>query len=217
MKKYILFDLDGTLVNTGEGIVKSVYYALERLGICEEETEKLERFIGPPLSDSFRDFYQLNETGVKKAIEKYRERYNKKGMQESKVYDGIPELLQTLKETGHVLCVATSKPGVFAEKIIDLHQIKQYFDFLSCATLDGTLSAKKDIIQIVLDRYPDASKEEFIMVGDREHDIFGAKACGIESIGVRYGFAVPGEFEAAGADYIFNTVKDLQGFLLSNI
>ena len=212
--RYLLFDLDGTLINTKEGIVKSVYYALDFLGVTEDEPEKLERFIGPPLESSFRDFYQLNETGVRRAVEKYRERYKKKGQYECEPYPGIPALLRKLKECGKTLFVATSKPGVFAEEILRHHQLLQYFDGISAATLDGTVSEKPDIIRAVLKRLPEADLRDVVMIGDRRFDILGAKECGIKSVGVRYGFPEPGELEKAGAGSIADTVEQLLEILL---
>lgn len=212
--QYLLFDLDGTLMNTKEGIVKSVYYALDFLGVTEDEPEKLERFIGPPLDASFRDFYQLNETGVRRAVEKYRERYAKKGQYECEPYPGIPEMLRELKEKGKVLFVATSKPAVFAEEILWYHGLSGYFDGISAATLDGAVSEKPDIIRAVLKELPEVDKREIAMIGDRRFDILGAKECGIYSIGVRYGFPEPGELEEVKADYIADTVEQLWEVLL---
>lgn len=212
--KYLLFDLDGTLMNTKEGIVKSVYYALDFLGVTEDEPEKLERFIGPPLDASFRDFYQMNETGVKRAVEKYRERYTKKGQYECEPYPGIPEMLRELKEKGNMLFVATSKPAVFAEEILRHHELSEYFDGISAATLDGTVSEKPDIIRAVLKKLPEVDKKDITMIGDRRFDILGAKECGIQSIGVRYGFPEPGELEEAEADSIADTVEQLRRILL---
>lgn len=212
--QYFLFDLDGTLMNTKEGIVKSVYYALDFLGVTEDEPEKLERFIGPPLDASFRDFYQMNETGVKRAVEKYRERYTKKGQYECEPYPGIPELLRELKEKGKTLYVATSKPAVFAEEILRHHGLLDCFDGVSAATLDGSVSEKPDIIRAVLKELPQADKKDIVMIGDRRFDILGAKECGIKSVGVRYGFPEPGELEEAEADYIADTTEQLREILL---
>lgn len=212
--QYLLFDLDGTLMNTKEGIVKSVYYALDFLGVTEDEPEKLERFIGPPLDSSFRDFYQLNDTGVRRAVEKYRERYSKKGQYECEPYPGIPELLRELKDKGRTLYLATSKPAVFAREILSHHQLLDYFDGISAATLDGTVQEKPDIIRAVLKELPEAEKADVVMIGDRRFDILGAKECGIRSVGVRYGFPEPGELEEAEADDIADTVEQLRGILL---
>ncbi|WP_099205981.1 HAD-IA family hydrolase [Scatolibacter rhodanostii] len=213
MKQYILFDLDGTLVNSSEGIFKSVYYALNSLGIEESEPEQFRRFIGPPLDYSFRTFYNLNETGVRKALEKYRERYTEKGVYECKMYEGMKELVEELVAEGKTVCLATSKPQVFAEQILEMFHIKEYFKVIVGATLDGTLSEKGDIIKEAVRQLAGVSKEEMIMIGDREHDILGAKENGVQSIGIRHGFAEKGEFEAAGADYIVENTHELKNLL----
>lgn len=213
MKRYILFDLDGTLVNSKEGIFKSVYYALDSLGIEESEPEKLRRFIGPPLDYSFKTFYNLNDTGVKKAIEKYRERYTEKGVYECKLYDGMTDAVKQLYQQGKIICLATSKPQIFAEQILDMFHLKEYFTVLVGASLDNRLSEKTDIIAEVLRQIPGVDKNEMIMIGDREHDIIGARENGLQSIGIQHGFAEEGEFEAAGADYIVKDTKELLALL----
>lgn len=214
LKQYLLFDLDGTLVNSKEGIVKSVYYALDTLGIEESEPEKLIRFIGPPLDYSFRTFYNLNETGVRRAMEKYRERYSAKGLFECEIYGGMKELLEKLRAEGKFLCVATSKPQIFTEQILDMFQIRPYFQVVVGASLDDSLQEKADIIAEVLKQLPEtAEKSEMLMIGDREHDVIGARQNGIECAGIRHGFAQPGEFEAAGADYIVAGTDELAQLL----
>lgn len=209
----LLFDLDGTLVNSKEGIVKSVYYALHALDIEESEPEKLERFIGPPLEESFREFYQLNDTGVRKAVELYRERYKKKGVYECSLYPGIDAALQALHEQGKRICLATSKPQVFAEQILDMHHVRQYFQCIVGATLDSSMIHKADIIREVMRQLPVATPDQLVMIGDRRYDIEGAKACGIKSIGVEYGFAEQNELQDAGADYIVPDVPALLSLL----
>lgn len=209
MKKYLLFDLDGTLINTYEGIVKCVYYALNSLEIEESEPEKLKRFIGPPLEYSFKNYYNLNDTGVRKAIEKYRERYSEKGIYECKPYDGMKELLSKCYEDKRIICLATAKPQPFAEKILEMFDLKKYFSVIVGASLDNSFVEKSDIVAKVLSDLGDVPKSEMIMIGDREHDIIGAKNNGIESIGIKYGFAEIGEFEEAGANYIVENVEEL--------
>lgn len=213
--KYILFDLDGTLVNNREGIVKSVHYALDCLGIYEGEADKLERFIGPPLATSFKEFYDLSDTGVERAVEKYRERFSKRGVYENKLYEMIPELLSELKNTDKILCVSTSKPQKFTDIILEDREIKEYFDVVQGASLDSSLIEKGDIIRETLNQLDSPNKDEIIMIGDRKHDIIGAKQNGIKSVGVYYGFAEENELEDAGADYIVNTVEELIELLLS--
>lgn len=209
MKKYLLFDLDGTLTNTGEGIMKSAQYALDAFGIHGEPEEKLRRFVGPPLHESFMGFYGLSPEEAVRAVEKYRERYREKGVFESPLYEGIDALLQSLRDAGAVLCVATSKPQVFAEQILNLRGVRDFFTVVVGANLDGTRTDKAEVITEVL-RQLGASPEEALMIGDRRQDIAGARACGVESVGVEYGFAEENELQNAGADYVVPSVAALE-------
>lgn len=218
MYKNILFDLDGTVTNSKEGITKSVQYALKDFGIDEPDLDKLECFIGPPLDESFMKYYGLSLEDAKKAMVKYRERYQPIGCYENTLYVGIEELLASLKEAGKCILLATSKPELFAHEILKQHHIENYFDVIVGCELNGDRSKKSEVITEALRRLnqKNESHAESIMIGDREHDIFGAKTCQIDSIGIRYGFSSPGEFEAAGATYILDTVSDLNDFLLSH-
>jgi len=209
MKKYFLFDLDGTITDTGEGIMKSAQYALDAFGIHEEPAEKLRRFVGPPLDYSFREFYGLSEQQAWDAVEKYRERYRTKGVFESPLYPEIKELLEGLSQRAAV-CLATSKPLHFAEQIVEMRGIAGYFTVKIGANMDGTMTDKAQVIGEVLRQLGDPPKAEAVMIGDRRQDILGAKAQGVESIGARYGYAEEGELEAAGATYIVPTVAELE-------
>lgn len=214
MKNDIIFDLDGTLVNSREGIVKSVHYALEFLGIVETEPEKLERFIGPPLQDSFRRFYQLDEIGTQRAIQRYRERYARKGVLECTPYKGIPQLLAHLRGAGKGLYVATSKPQVFADQILAEHGLADYFSCVMGASLDGSLIRKEDVLHALFEEIGEAHRAQAVMVGDRKYDVLGAAACGIPCIGVYYGFAESGELEEAGAVDVADTPQALGRLLM---
>ncbi|MEE0861643.1 MAG: HAD-IA family hydrolase [Lachnospiraceae bacterium] len=214
MKKILLFDLDGTLTDPKEGITKCVQYALKYFGI-EEELSKLLCFIGPPLVDSFREFYGFDEEKAKLAVEKYRERFKDIGIFENGVYDGIVELLELCKDMGFKIGLATSKPEEFAIRILDKYDLSKYFDEITGSTMDGSRNTKTEVIREAFLRMgiTDDVKPHVVMIGDREHDIIGAKNCGIESIGVRFGYAEEGELEAAGADYIVDSVEALKGLL----
>lgn len=214
MKKYFLFDLDGTLTDTGEGIMKSVQHALAAFGLREDSEENLRRFVGPPLHLSFQKYYGFSEEQSLEAVEKYRERYRTKGVYESPLYPGIKELLEELSRRG-CLCLATSKPIFFAEQILKMRAIAPYFAVTVGANLDGTMTDKAQVIGQVLKELGNPSPAEAVMIGDREHDILGAKANGLETVGVGYGYAPPGELEAAGADRIAATVEELKELLLS--
>lgn len=209
MSKYkvILFDLDGTLSDPKEGITKSVQYALDKMEIAESDLDKLERFIGPPLQVSFTEYYHFNEEETQKAIQFYRERFKEKGMYENMLYPDTRGLLQSLQEQGFILAVATSKPTVFAEQILEYFQIGKYFEMIVGSNLDGTRSAKAEIIQYIIDKYPKYTLEEFIMIGDRKHDLIGANKTGIDSIGVTYGYGSLEELNDEKPTFIADSLK----------
>lgn len=212
----ILFDLDGTLSDPKIGITKSVQYALAKLGIDEPDLDKLECFIGPPLQDSFTDYYNFNEETTKQAIDFYRERFKDKGLFENDLYSSIPLLLKSLQELQFTLVVATSKPTVFAEKILQHFNIRQYFDLVVGSNLDGTRTAKTEIIQYIVDAYNHQTLEKFIMIGDRKHDIIGANNTEIDSIGVTYGYGSFEELRHANPTHIVTSVEELKAILLQD-
>ena len=216
MYKYILFDLDGTLTDPKEGITKSVQYALKHMGIEEPDLDNLTRFIGPPLTESFKVFYGIEGARMEEAIAKFRERFSTKGIFENGVYDGIHELLAALKKEGKTLAVATSKPWVFAERILEKYELRQYFDVVVGSELDEkTRSSKTEVIEEVLRRLKldDKDLQSVIMVGDRKHDIIGANNFNLHSVGVKFGYAEPGELEEAGVTYIVYDVAGLKKLL----
>lgn len=216
MKDILLFDLDGTLFNTKPGIVNCVQYALDYYGIHEDNPDKLEKFIGPPLHQSFQMFYGFDEEKSAEAAAKYRERYKDKGIFECTPYDGIEKMLKSLKEHGRTLGVATSKPEVFALRIIEKFGFSPYFTEITGSLLDNTRSKKSDVIEEELLRLGISdNRDNVLMIGDREHDIIGASQARISSVGVYYGFAKKGELEAAGADHVVQTVDELHRLLLS--
>lgn len=214
--KYILFDLDGTVTDSSEGIINCVKYALESMGYDIPGYDRLFDFIGPPLIKGFQEISGMSEGEAKKATDKYREKYSITGLFENKPYDGIEDVLKMLKEDGKVIAMATSKPEVYAIRILEHFNLMDYFDEVTGSTLDGRLNDKKSVIEECLVRlglsYED--KSNIIMVGDRKQDIIGARECGISSLGVYYGFAGDGELEAAGADYIVETVSEIADILV---
>ncbi len=219
MKQYFLFDLDGTVTDTGEGIMKSAQYALDAFGIHQEPEKALRRFVGPPLHLSFQNFYGLTEVQSLKAVEKYRERYRTKGVFESPLYPGMDRLLERLSQNaearGARLCLATSKPIAFAKQILELRGVERYFSLAVGANLDGTMTDKSQVVAEVLRQLGEPPRGEAVMIGDREQDILGAKANGLETVGAGYGYAFPGELEAAGADHVVSSVPELEELLLS--
>ena len=212
MKQYLLFDLDGTLTDPMVGITSSVQYALEKFGIHVRYLKELIPFIGPPLAESFQKFYGFSKEDAEKAIQYYREYYAPKGIFENEVYEGIPEMLAHLTEAGFTLLVATSKPTVFARKVLKNFGMEDYFSFVGGSELDGSRTKKAEVISYILKTCGIEAKEA-IMIGDRRHDIEGGKACGLESVGVLYGYGTEQELTEAGADHIIRTVAELEDYL----
>ena len=217
MYKYLLFDLDGTLTDSQEGITKSVSYALINLGVEDLPEDIKLRFIGPPLKDSFPKYCGFDEETTEKAIALYRERYSKVGKFENRPYEGIPELLKKLKDDNRVLVIASSKPTGFVEDILNKFDLRQYFDIISAADLSVKKCEKEDVIKEALEilNLKNGDKD-VVMIGDRHYDINGAKYFNLDSIGVNYGFAFDkNELKDAGATYVVETVKELGELLLS--
>ena len=209
MYNFILFDLDGTLTDPGRGITNSVAYALNKFGITIADKTDLYKFIGPPLTDSFEKYYGFSSEDAVTAVEYYREYFKPKGIYENEIYEGVPELLKTLKENGKAVILATSKPELFAKEILKYFGIDVYFDFVAGATLDKTRTKKGDVIAYALNSLGITDKGKCLMVGDREQDINGAKQNGIDSLGVLYGYGDMQELTNAKSTYIAETVKDI--------
>lgn len=212
--KYILFDLDGTLTDPKIGITKSIDYALSYFDIKTDNLDDLCKFIGPPLTNAFKEFYGFNDEQVTTAIFKYRERFSDVGLYENEVYNGIKVLLNNLKLENKTLILATSKPATFANRILEHFGLSKYFTFVSGSELDGTRTEKSEVIAYALEQNNITELSKVIMIGDRKHDIIGAKKCGIDSIGILYGFGNREELEEAGADFIFESVESLSENLL---
>ncbi|MDO5754807.1 MAG: HAD family hydrolase [Tissierellia bacterium] len=211
--KNIIFDLDGTLTDSEEGITKSVEYALKHFDIPVESRKSLRKFIGPPLKDSFMNFYGFSDEKAEKAIGIYREYFKDKGLFENKPYGGIKELLEKLENN---LYIATSKPEVFAVEILEHFGFAKYFKDITGATLDGKFVEKDDIIEKVVTDHQ-LQRDNTVMIGDRSHDIYGAKKNHLSSIGVLYGYGSQKELEEAGADRIVHTVEELEKLLLEEV
>jgi len=205
----ILFDLDGTLTDPKEGITKSVAYALRAFGIIVENTDTLCAFIGPPLHESFIKFYNFDEESAKKAVSAYREYFATRGIYENVIYKGVPEMLASLRKRGKTIILATSKPAVFAKEILRHFGIINEFSFISGSELDGKRTKKGEVIRYALEQRNITDLSRTVMVGDREHDIIGAKENDIKSIGVLYGYGNIKELTGGGADRIAGSVEDL--------
>lgn len=208
----VLFDLDGTLTDPKAGITNSVKHALARFGIEEKNMAVLVRFIGPPLAESFESFYGLSPEDARKAIEYYREYYSVKGIFENEAYQGIPQLLATLKAEGRRLFVATSKPTVFAVRVLEHFGLGTYFSDVVGSELDGARTDKAEVIGHLLSTNNlDASRS--VMVGDRRHDIVGARKNNVDSIAVGYGYGDEPELKESEPNYLCPTVEALLALL----
>lgn len=210
----VLFDLDGTVSDSGEGITNSVRYSLQKFGIEENNYENLKRFVGPPLYASYEKYYGFTHEEAVRAVEYYREYYNACGIFELEIYAGIIDLLKWLKKSGKKVVLATSKPEVYAERIAEYFGFKEYFDNISGALLDGSRIDKADIITYALGRIGESDISKCIMIGDRSYDVIGAKAFGMDSIGVTWGYGTEEELCEAEATYIVDTpekIKDILG------
>lgn len=210
-QKHILFDLDGTLTDPMMGITKSVRYALNYYGIEVNDLNDLLPFIGPPLRDSFQEYYGFDEAKANEAVEKYREYYKNDGIFDNKVYRGMKECLQTLKDNGKKLYVATSKPEFFAKQIIDHFSLSEYFEYIGGSEFNSR-EKKAEVIEYVL-KTNQIDNDDVIMVGDRKHDIIGAHENKIPCVGVLYGYGTEDELKQYQADYLVASVEELTELL----
>ena len=213
--EYILMDLDGTLTNSKEGITKCLQYALEYFGVEVDDLSTLEKYIGPPLEQTFREGFGFGKEQAELAVEKYRERFVPIGMYENQLYAGMEDALQRLRESGKVLIVATSKPEKFAVTILRHFGIDGYFDDICGADPEKNRNKKEEVIRYALEKHELTDLSDVLMVGDRKYDIEGARECGLSCMGVLYGFGNREELEEAGAEYIAETVEDMVQILIS--
>ena len=210
----ILFDLDGTLVDSGLGITNSVAYSLKRFGIEVWDRTELYRFIGPPLHESYENYYGFSPEKAKEAVEVYREYYRKKGIYENKVYDGILDLLMRLYHAKKKLIVAASKPETFAKQILRHVRLEEYFSYIAGSNLDGSRTKKEEVISYALAAGGVTDLKKAVMVGDREYDILGAKKAGIDGIGVLFGYGSREELCKSGAVFTADCPRDIFSFLI---
>ena len=205
----ILFDLDGTLTDSGPGIMRSVQYALEKMGRPVVDLQALRCFVGPPLKEQFMAYAGFDDGEALEAIRYYRERYMDKGMFENEVYPGIEDILKLLVDRGRILAVASSKPEVYVRQILDHFGLSGYFREIVGAELDGRTS-KSEVIEEALRRLGMSThRQAVLMVGDRDYDVIGAHHCGLQCIGVAYGYGSREELKKAGAAYVADSVSCL--------
>ncbi|MBQ8640331.1 MAG: HAD hydrolase-like protein [Lachnospiraceae bacterium] len=214
MKKYIFFDLDGTLTDPMVGICKSAAYGLAHFGI-EKDYRELTYFIGPPLMDTYRERFGFDEEQTKEAVRVFREYFVPTGIYENEIYPGILSMLEHLEKKGYYLALATSKPEPMAEIVLTHFGIRPYIRLLAGSTIDETRTKKADVLNYALETLGLTDLSEAIMVGDRNYDVIGAKQVGMECIGVTYGYGSREELEEAGAAYVVDSVEELEKVLMS--
>ena len=211
----ILFDVDGTLTDSGEGITKSVQYTLEKYGIIEPDLNNLRKFIGPPLIDSFMKYYGFSKEESVRARNIFNERYQPIGWMENRPYDGIEAVLDELQKAGIMMGVATSKPEGVANKVLEYFDLKKYFSVICAAPNNGLNGEKPGRIRAAIEeaRTLGCEAKNVIMVGDTRFDVLGAHECDIPCVGVTWGFAVEGEFEACDTEFVVDTMEELLNIL----
>lgn len=214
MYNTVFFDLDGTLTEPSTGIINSVEYALSKWNIKVENRDSLRCFIGPPLLYSFSKYYGFSDDDAQKAVEYYREYFTQKGMYENIIYDKCEYVLKELKFNNKKIILATSKPEIFAVKILKYFGIDKYFDLICGATLDPSRNTKESVLKYAIEKSEVKDLSSAVMVGDRHHDIDGAKHVGIDSIGVEYGFAEKDELKNAGATHTVKKIEDILAIVL---
>lgn len=212
-----LFDLDGTLTDPGEGITNSVAYALRELGITPPERKELYKFIGPPLAASFREFNQMTEAEANEAVRLYRVYFGEKGIFENRVYPGVPELLTLLQEAGVRILLATSKPTVYALRILEKFGLAGFFDGAVGSELDGRRTNKGEVVRCALERCTDTQRgsKPAVMIGDRMHDVAGGRENGLDTVGVLYGYGSREELAEAGATMLAATPAQVGELILN--
>ena len=214
-KRTILFDLDGTLTDPGLGITNSILYALGEMGMEQPPREALYRFIGPPLVDEFQKVYGASRETAYTMVKHFQVYFADRGIYENSLYDGVPAMLERLQAAECALVLATSKPEVFAKRVLEHFDLMKYFDAVAGSNIDETRTAKAEVIAYALEK-TGAAQETAVMVGDRKHDVTGAKANGLRSLGVLYGYGSRRELTEAGADLLAETVPDVAEVLLQH-
>ena len=210
----LIFDLDGTLSDSGEGIMRCAQYALDKMGIHVEDHTQLRPFVSPPLVDSFKDLFNFSDELAAQAVSFYRDRYFSKGVYEQHLYPGVEELLSKLKENGYRLAIGTSKTIKQTHYVLDYLGIHQFFDFVGARDEDGHLHTKADVLNnLLISMNMSYNKSECVMIGDRRFDIEGASQVGIQSIGVLWGYGDADELKKANANYIVEDFKKLCSIL----
>jgi len=211
--KAVLFDLDGTLIDSSEGIIKSVLHALNHYGIEEHDVDGLRKFIGPPLWESFAKYYDFPKDKAVEAVQVFRERYNVKGLFECSLYPGVRECLEELSNKGYRIGIASSKPEETCKRILDYHGVLGYFDNVSGASMDGKVETKEQVLEQLFSRWPDVDKDQMVLVGDTLFDVQGANSFSLRCIAVSFGFGSAEEMVKEGAVAICDDMAELPGII----
>jgi len=212
--KYVFWDLDGTISDSAPGIVNSVSYALEHMGTKITDRRILKRFVGPPLAESFDEYFGYSPEQIESAVKYFREYFESKGIDENTMYEGVEELLIKLRDSGYICVVATSKPEPFARVILKRYGIDKYFHYIAGSTIDETRTKKDEVIAYALETCKITDKSQVVMIGDRSHDVVGAAKNGLDCIGVLYGYGDRPELEGAGVIAIAADLNELASILI---
>lgn len=214
MKKYksLLFDLDGTITDSSEGIINSIVYALEKMDVTITDKNVLKKFVGPPLMDSYKKYFAFTKKEAELGLKLFREYFAEKGIYENRLFEGMDKLLSDLSANGYELILATSKPDVFAKQILKHFDIYKYFSHISACPMDEANTTKLDVIKAALEMTSVKNKEEILMIGDTSFDVNGAKICGIDSVGVLYGTDTSEELK--NATYLAKDVEEIRSILI---
>ena len=212
--KAVLFDLDGTIIDSSEGITKSFQYALKQYGIECEDLEDLKRIIGPPLFMSFENLYGFSHEKAIEAVEVFRERYNVIGLFECSLYKGVRECLKELKNRGYLIAIASSKPEITCKRILEYHGVIDLFDEISGATMDGKIETKEEVLNELFLRWPDVDRSSMVLIGDTIFDIKGANKVGLKSVAVTFGFGNVDEMVKEGANAVCDDMLLLPDMLM---
>ncbi len=211
---YLFFDLDGTIIDSSEGVTRCFAYALKHYGIEVDDLSELYKVVGPPLKEAFMEFYGFSEEQSIEAVAKYRERYKDTGIFECRVYDGIENLLRKLKQRGYKIILATSKPKIYAERILDKFGLSCYFDFVGGADIPRDISTKEQVLDYTVESLGINELSSVLMIGDRKYDLEGARYLGIDALGVLYGFGSLDELMEYPNIGIAKSVCEIGDFLL---
>lgn len=212
--KYLFFDLDGTIIDSFEGVARSFAYALEGYGIYVKDLSELLPVLGPPLIDSFENIYGFSHEDGLEAVKRYRERYFVKCAEESRLYDGIEDVLAKLYNRGFKIVLATSKPDSLANIMLNHYDLAKYFYFVGGASMDQSRDSKVKVIEHILKTCSISDMSEVVMIGDRNLDLLGADSFGMDAIGVLYGYAAEGELENSPHVFLAKDTKELYNYIV---